>query len=72
MVCGTCVPICIISNITINQIEAIHFITNKNVLPEALCFQTCNVVGSEVIMGATCIPSFIVTGTVIHQLETNV
>ena len=48
--------------------------TNNNLLPEAICccLQGLNVATSEVMVGDTCVPSLIVIGTAINQLETKV
>ena len=48
--------------------------TNNNLLPEAICccLQGGNAAVSEVMVGYTRVPSLIVIGTAINQLETKV
>ena len=49
----------------------INMIIANNLLPEVICcLQICNVSGSEIIVGDTYVPSVIVIGTAINQLET--
>ena len=44
-------------------------ISGVNLLPEAICcLQTCDVAGSEVMVGDTCVPCRTVINTTINQL----
>ena len=49
--------------------KCIFRISGVNLLPEAICcLQTCDVAGSEVMVGDTCVPCLTVINTTINQL----
>ena len=58
----------------VRSCNSMTYFHNNNLLPEAICccLQTCNTVASEVMVADTCVPSLIVFGNTVKQVETNV